>query len=44
MAAVYCWGVEAGKLMYPSMFGHVPTSIYMSYKPYESFLPKQQRK
>jgi hypothetical protein len=37
------WGVESGKLKYSSMFGHVPTCVYMSYRPIESFLPKQQR-
>jgi hypothetical protein len=44
MAAMYHWGVESGKLMYPSMFGHVPTSVYMSHRPNELFIPKQQRK
>jgi hypothetical protein len=28
MAAAYRWGVESGKLMYPSRFGHVPTCVY----------------
>jgi hypothetical protein len=37
-------GIESGKLMYPSMFGHVPTCVYMSYRPNESFVPKQQKK
>jgi hypothetical protein len=30
MAASCRWGVESGKLMYPSTFGHVPTCVYMS--------------
>ena len=38
------WGVESGKLMYSSTFGHVPTCIYMSHRPNELFIPKQQRK
>jgi hypothetical protein len=38
------WGVELGKLMYPSTFGHVPTFINMSYRPNDSFISKQQRK
>jgi hypothetical protein len=44
MAAASRWVVESGKLMYPSTFGHVPTCVYMSHKPNESFVPKQQRK
>jgi len=39
-----CWGVESGKLVYSSTFGHVPTCVYMSHRPNESFIPKQQRK
>ena len=27
-----CWGVESGKLVYSSMFGHVPTCVYMSHR------------
>jgi hypothetical protein len=41
MATACRWGVELGKLMYPSTFGH---SIYMSHRPNELFIPKQQRK
>jgi hypothetical protein len=37
-------GVESGKLMYLSTFGHVPTCVYMSHRPIESFVPEQQRK
>ena len=29
MAAVCHWGIESGKLVYPSMFGHVPNYICM---------------
>jgi hypothetical protein len=29
---------------YSSTFGHVPTCIYMSHRPSESFVPEQQRK
>jgi ribosomal protein L40E len=35
MATACRWGVESGKLMYPSMFRHVPTCIYMSHRPNE---------
>jgi hypothetical protein len=39
------WSVECGKLiMYPSTFEHVSTCVYMSYRPNEPFVPKQQRK
>jgi hypothetical protein len=31
MAAEFHWGVESGKLMYPSMFEHVATFVYMSH-------------
>jgi hypothetical protein len=44
MAATYKCGVESGKLMYPSTFGHVPTCVYMSHRPNELFVPKQQKK
>jgi hypothetical protein len=44
MAAACRWGVESGKLMYPSTFGHVPTCVYMSHRPNEPFVPKQQKK
>jgi hypothetical protein len=44
MATACRSGVESSKLMYPSTFGHVPTCIYMSHRPNESFVPKQQRK
>ena len=37
-------GVESGKLLYSSTFGHVPTCVYMSYRPNDSFVPEQQRK
>jgi hypothetical protein len=36
MAAACHWGVESGKLMYSSMFGHVPTCVYMSHRQNES--------
>jgi hypothetical protein len=35
MVTAYSWGVEPGKFMYQSTFGHVPTCIYMSYRPNE---------
>jgi hypothetical protein len=38
------WGIESGKLMYPSTFGHIPTCVDLSHRPNESFVPKQQRK
>jgi len=38
------WGVESGKLVYSSTFGHVPTCVYISHRPNESFVPEQQRK
>jgi hypothetical protein len=44
MAAACRWGVESGKLMYPSTSGYVPTCVYMSHIPNESFVPKQRRK
>jgi hypothetical protein len=44
MATACRWGVESGKLMYPSTCGHVPICVYMSHRPNESFVPKQQRK
>jgi hypothetical protein len=44
MAAACCWGVESGKVMYPSTFGHASTCIYISYRPNKLFVPKQQRK
>jgi hypothetical protein len=43
MAAACRWGVESGKLMYPGTFGHVSTCVYMSHRPNESFVSKQQR-
>jgi hypothetical protein len=43
MAAEGCWGVETSKLVYPSTFGHVPTCAYMSYRPNNNFVPKQQK-
>jgi hypothetical protein len=30
--------------MYPITFGHVPACVYMSHRPNEQFIPKQQRK
>jgi hypothetical protein len=42
-AAACSWGVEPGKLMYPSTFGHVSTFVYMSHRPNESFVPEQQK-
>jgi len=44
IVAVCCWVVESGKLVYSSTFGHVPTCVYMSHRPNESFVPEQQRK
>jgi hypothetical protein len=44
MAAACRRGVESGKLIYLSMFGHVATCISMSYRPNKSFFPMQQRK
>jgi hypothetical protein len=35
MASECHWGVESGKLMYQSTFEHVPTRVYMSYRPNE---------
>jgi hypothetical protein len=31
MATACCRGVESDKLMYPSMFGNVPSCVYLSY-------------
>jgi hypothetical protein len=39
-----CLSVESGKLVYPSKILHDTTCLYMSYRPKESFVPKQQRK
>jgi hypothetical protein len=44
MAAACRWGVESGKLMYPSTFGHVPACVYMSHRLNESFVAQQERK
>ena len=44
IVAAFCWGVESSKLVYSSTFGHVPTYVYMSHRPNESFVPDQQRK
>jgi hypothetical protein len=30
MAAASHWDVESGKLLYPSKFGHIATSIYQA--------------
>jgi hypothetical protein len=38
------WDVESGKLVYSGTFRHVPTGVYMSHRPNESFVPEQQRK
>jgi len=43
IVAVCPWDVESGKLVYSSMFGHVPTCVYMSHRPNESFVPEQQQ-
>jgi len=43
VAACRC-GVESGKLVYSSTFGHVTTCVYMSHRTNESFVPEQQRK
>jgi len=44
IVAAYHWGVESGKLVYSSTFGHVSTCVYRSHRPNESFVPEQQRK
>jgi len=44
IVAAYRWGVESGKLVYSSMFGHVPTCVDMRQKSNESFFSEQQRK
>jgi hypothetical protein len=44
MVAACRWGVESGELMFPGTFGHVPTRMYMSYRPSEPFVSKQQSK
>jgi hypothetical protein len=44
MAAACRWGVDSGKLVYPSTFEHVPTFVCVNYRPSKSFVPKQQRK
>jgi len=36
-----CW---VGVLVYSSTFGHVPTCVYMSHRPNDSFVPEQQKK
>jgi hypothetical protein len=33
MVAAFRWGIEVGQIMYPSTFEHVPTCVYMSYRP-----------
>jgi hypothetical protein len=38
MAAACRWGVESGKLMYPST-----SCVYMSHRRNEPFVPQQQR-
>jgi hypothetical protein len=43
MAAACCLVVESSIFMCPSTFGHDPTCVYVSYRPNESFVPKQQR-
>jgi hypothetical protein len=40
MAAACYWGIESGKLVYLSIFGHVPACIYMSHRSNESFTPR----
>jgi hypothetical protein len=44
MAGACRCGVESGKLKYQGTFEHVLTSVYMSYRPNELFVPKQHRK
>jgi len=44
IVAACCWGVDSGKLVYSSTFGHVLTCVYMSHRQNESFVPEQQRK
>jgi len=44
IVAAYHWGVESGKLVYSSVFRHVPTCVYMSHRQNESFVPEEQRK
>jgi len=44
IVAVCRWGVESGKLVHSGTFGHVPTCVYMSHRPNESFIPEQQLK
>jgi hypothetical protein len=43
MASKCHWGAELGKLMNTGMFGHDSTCVYMSYRPNESSVPKQQQ-
>jgi len=38
------WGAVLGKFVHSSSFGCVPTCVYMSHRPNESFVPEQQRK
>jgi hypothetical protein len=44
MTSVFHWGVQSDELAYPSTFGHVPTCVYVSYRPDELLVPKQQKK
>jgi hypothetical protein len=44
IVAAFRWGVESGKLVYSSMFGHIQICVYMSHRPNELFVPEQQRK
>jgi hypothetical protein len=36
------WSVVSDKPTYPSKFGHVPSCVYISYRPNEPFVPKHQ--
>jgi hypothetical protein len=37
LGMLVAWALSQGKLMYQSTFGHVPTCVYMSYRPNEQF-------
>jgi hypothetical protein len=43
MVAACRWGVDSGKFLYSGTFVHVPTWVYMSHRPNESFVPERQR-
>jgi hypothetical protein len=42
IVAAFRWGVQSGKLVYSSMFGHAQTCVYMSHRPNESFVPSSR--